>query len=54
MCGKKHSFYTHSEETPSGHYGYRCRSLQVKMDAGKQTWAESDQVPKGAKKIILN
>jgi len=51
ICGKKHSFYTDSEEKPSGYYGYRCR-VQVKIDAGKQTWTESAQVPKGAKKVI--
>ena len=54
LCGKKHSFYTHSEGTPSGHYGYRCRSMQFKMDAGIQVWSESAQVPKGAKKVIPN
>jgi hypothetical protein len=51
ICGKRHSFYTHSEERPSGNYGYHCR-VQVKMDAGKQIWSESDQIPKGSKKVI--
>jgi hypothetical protein len=54
ICGKKHSFYTDSEEKPSGNYGYRCRSMQVKMDAGKQAWSESAQVPKGAKKVVTH
>ena len=50
-CGKKHSFYTQREEMPSGHYGYRCRSLLIKREAGADVWTESAKAPKSARKV---
>ena len=51
ICNNKHTFYSFGENIPSGHYVYKCGSLEVKMDAGMQAWSESRDIPKGAREV---
>lgn len=53
ICGKKHSFYTDSEERPSGFYGYRCRA-ELKWMQEIRYGLKAIKSLKAQKKVIIH